>query len=269
MNEGSRLGRVLVCPPEREYAQVDDTVRQNFVEVPDPERALAQHAAFRRALAAAGAEVVEVPELPEHPNSVFVRDVALMTGEGAVRLRMGLPARRGEDDWMAERLEALGTAEVGRIEPPGTVEGGDVFLMGRIALVGLSPRANAEGARQLARILERLGCRVRTAPVPPPAFHLGSFLSPVGTERVVCVAGLLPRAFLEGLDVIEVPRASDATTANVLCLREADVLADVGESPETLEALDRAGVRIHVLDLSEFAKGSGGPTCLALPLARG
>ena len=269
MNEGSRLGRVLVCPPGREYARVDDTVRQNFVAVPDAELASAQHAALVRALERAGAEVVEIRELEGHPNSVFVRDVALVTGAGAVRLRMGLPARRGEEDWMAAGLGAFGVEEVGGIEPPGTVEGGDVFLMGEVALVGLSERANAEGARQLTELLGHLGCRVRTAPVPPPAFHLGSLLSPVGAERVVCVAGTLPPEFLEGLDVIEVPRASAATTANVLCLGEGDVLADVTESPETLDALDRAGVRIHALDLSEFAKGSGGPTCLALPLARG
>jgi N-dimethylarginine dimethylaminohydrolase len=47
------------------------------------------------------------------------------------------------------------------------------------------------------------------------------------------------------------------------------VLADARESPRTLDALDRAGVDVLALDLSEFGKGSGGPTCLALPLGRG
>src|SRR5262245_40822789 len=62
-SEGDVLRRVLVCPPLREYTCVDDKVRQNFVEVPCMDVACVQHGALRRALANAGAEVVQVPEL--------------------------------------------------------------------------------------------------------------------------------------------------------------------------------------------------------------
>jgi dimethylargininase len=260
----------VVCPPAREYTRVDDPVRQNFVEVPDGSRARAEHAELRHALEAAGVIVDDVPELAGHPNSVFVRDVALGVPGGFVRLSMGLPARRGEDAWLAAHLSKLGVPDAGRIEPPGLLEGGDVFLMGDVALVGLSPRANPEGVRQLSGILEPLGCRVRTAPVPLPYFHLGSILSPVGPARVVCIAGTLPTEFLAGLDVIEAP--ADPTrpaTANVLCLATDEVLADATESPRTLDALAAAGVRVRTLGLGEFAKGSGGPTCLVLPIERG
>jgi dimethylargininase len=202
---------------------------------------------------------------------VFVRDVALATPAGYLQLRMGLPARRGEDAWMAGQLGALGVERGGAIESPGRLEGGDVFLMGKIALVGLSSRANAEGVRQLEQLLAPFGCRVRAVEVPAPHFHLGSILSPVGPERVLCVAGTLPAAFLAGLDVIEAPaaRGEGPATANVLCLGSDEVLADAAERPRTLEALDAARVRVHTVELSEFAKGSGGPTCLVLPLERG
>jgi N-dimethylarginine dimethylaminohydrolase len=111
---------------------------------------------------------------------------------------------------------------------------------------------------------------VRTAEVPAPYFHLGSVLSPVGPERVVFIAGTLPGRFLDGLDVIEAPAdPARPATANVLCLGSDEVLADSTESPRTLEALEAAGVRVHALDLVEFAKGSGGPTCLVLPVERG
>jgi dimethylargininase len=248
---------------------VDSVTRQNFVEVPCATDACVQHTALRRALAAAGAQVVEIDELECHPNSAFVRDVALVVPDGFIRLSMGLPARCGEEAWMAEHLTSLGMTEVGRIQPPGTLEGGDVFLVGGLALVGLSARANADGAKQLERMLAPMGYRVRTTPVPPPALHLGSVLSPVGAERVVYVEGALPAEFLDGLDGIEAPRDRPDATANVLCLGEGRVLADARESPRTLEALDRAGVAVETLDLTEFGKGSGGPTCLALPLDRG
>jgi dimethylargininase len=248
---------------------VDSITRQNFVEVPCAEVAGSQHQALRRALGAAGAEVAVVAELPGHPNSVFVRDVALVVPDGFIRLRMGLPARSGEEGWMADHLTSLGMTEVGRIEAPGTLEGGDVFLVGRVALVGLSERANPAGAEQLRAMLAPMGYEVRTTPVPPPALHLGSVLSPVGAERVVAIDGTLPHEFLDGLDVILAPRDKPDATANVLCLGEGRVLADARESPRTLDVLARAGVDVLALDLSEFGKGSGGPTCLALPLARG
>jgi dimethylargininase len=268
-SEGDALRRAVVCSPAREYTKVDDPVRQNFVEVPDGERAQAEHTQLRDALAAAGVIVEDVPELADHPNSVFVRDVALGVPGGFVRLSMGLPARRGEDAWLASHLSRLGVPAVGQIEPPGLLEGGDVFIMGDVALVGLSPRANPEGVRQLARILEPLECHVRTAQVPAPYFHLGSILSAVGPARVVCIAGTLPSEFLAGLDVIEAPAdPARPATANVLCLRSDEVLADATESPRTLDALAAAGVRIQTLGLEEFAKGSGGPTCLVLPIER-
>ena len=170
---------------------------------------------------------------------------------------------------MADHLGSLGVPEVGRIEAPGTLEGGDVFLLEGLVLVGLSARANPEGARQLGDLLRPMGYRVRTTPVPPPALHLGSVLSPVGEGRVVCVKGALPDDFLDGLDVIEAPRDKPDATANVLCLAQGEVLADAHESPRTLDALEQEGVVVHRLDLSEFGKGSGGPTCLVLPLRRG
>jgi dimethylargininase len=268
-NEGDPLRAALVCPPAREYTRVEDTVRHNFVEVPDAAAAADQHAELRRVLARAGANVVEVPELAGHPNSVFVRDVALATPRGFVRLRMGLMAREGEELWLSEHLQELGFPEVGAIDAPGTLEGGDVFLLGDLALVGLSARANLDGAGQLARLLSPMGYHVRCTPIPPPALHLGSVLSPVGPRRVVSVEGALPGEFLHGVDVIRAPRERPDTTANVLCLRENVVLADAQGSPGTLDALREAGVTVHALDLSEFGKGSGGPTCLVLPLGRG
>jgi len=269
VGEGDRLGHVLVCPPEREYTTASDRLAQNLPEAADRDTALAQHAALVRTLEETGARVTSVPELGGHPNSVFVRDAALATPVGFVELRMGLPARRGEERWMARHLGALGLAPLGRVVPPGTVEGGDVFLLEGLALVGISSRTNAEGARQLARLLETVGYRVRTAAIPPPLFHLGSVLSPVGRGRVLAVEGALPADFLVGLEVVVLPaRAGEAATANVVHLGDGEVIVDAGDGSGAGELLARRGARVHALDLSEFRKGAGGPTCLTLPVSR-
>jgi len=58
------------------------------------------------------------------------------------------------------------------------------------------------------------------------------------------------------------------SSANVICLAPNEVLANEAENRETIDALDARGVRVQGVDLSEFRKGAGGPTCLILPLER-
>src|SRR5690606_33442839 len=123
-------------------------------------------------------------------------------------------------------LDRLHVPRLGAIEPPGRVEGGDVFLLGRTALIGVSARTNDHGRRQLARILTAAGYHVRSERVPAHHLHLGSVLSPVAPDRVVSVRGVFSAAFLRGLDVIEAPPGPDGgATANVLCLAPDRVLA--------------------------------------------
>jgi len=265
-NEGAILKRVLVCPPGKEYVTYDDPQAHNIVEPADLGRAQDQHARLRELLARYGAEVISVPELPGHPNSVFTRDPAVVTPEGFVELRMGLPTRRGEEAWLAEHLEKLGVPRASRIEPPGTLEGGDVILAGRVAFVGLSSRSNEEGVRQLKVLLARMGYEVRVAPVPSPYLHIGGAMSMVAPDRVLACAGVFPRGFFAGFDLIEVA-PDDFVSGNVICLRPNEVIAEASNTA-VAERLLRAGVEVHALDLSEFVKGSGGPTCLILPIAR-
>ncbi len=128
-SEGDRLGRVAVSSPGEAFLGIADLAAHNFGQKPDGRLAVDQHDLMKATITAFGAEVVDLPELSGHPNSVFTRDTALSTPEGFVRLRLGLPTREGEDRWMADGLEALGEPMIGEIEAPGTVEGGDVVLV--------------------------------------------------------------------------------------------------------------------------------------------
>jgi dimethylargininase len=266
-SEGDRLTRVIVCTPRREYYDAEDRSAHNIHEAADPAMALAQHDQLKADLAAAGCEVIDVPELPGHPNSVFTRDTAVCTPAGFVALRMGLPSRRGEDVWMAGSLEAAGEALAGQIVDPGTVEGGDVILAGDVAFVGLSGRTNSEGARQLSCLLAGMGYEVRLATVPPSHLHLGGGMSLVGPKSILCCNGEFPEGLFRGFDVISVERR-DFASGNVICLRENEVLADASGDPEVVCRLERKGVRVSRIDLSEFRKGAGGPSCLILPVER-
>jgi dimethylargininase len=268
------LMKVVICPPSAAYFGAHDFGAHGFgardlaahnLQAPaDRGRAQRQHAALRRALVEFGAQVIDVPELAGHPNSVFTQDVALATPDGFVRLRMGLPSRRGEPDWMAQHLAALGIPQLGRIRAPGTVEGGDVILADDVAFVGRSARTNDAGIAQLAALLEPLGYALRVADVPAPSLHIGGMLSRIGPRQMLACTDVFPADFFDGFDVVSVPK-TDFISGNVIGLGAGRVIAEA-RNVEAVTALRPAGFVVHPLDLSEFVKGTGGPSCLILPL---
>jgi arginine deiminase len=54
----------------------------------------------------------------------------------------------------------------------------------------------------------------------------------------------------------------------VICLGENEVIANIAENAEAIRELEKEGITVHSIDLSEFRKGTGGPTCLILPIER-
>ncbi len=89
-NEGDRLTRVVVSTPGKEYFSPGNLAEHNLTQLADRDLTLAQHDELKTTLRASGAEVIDLPELAGHPNSVFTRDTALATPDGYIRLKMGL-----------------------------------------------------------------------------------------------------------------------------------------------------------------------------------
>ena len=267
-NEGDTIRRVVMCTPTTEYFSVDDIELHNINEVADPELTRRQHDRLKAIFEEAGSEVIDVPELAGHPNSVFTRDVSLLTPEGYVMVRMGLPSRRGEEQWMSEILESMGVPCAGEITDPGTLEGGDVILAGPVAFVGDSCRSNREGVTQLTSILNGMDYEVRVALVDDDYMHIGGVMSSIGQRRVVCCRELFPQGFFEDFDTVDIDYINPSS-GNVICLGENEVVANPAENSATIKALQDNGVIVHEIDLGEFRKGAGGPSCLTLPLERG
>jgi dimethylargininase len=265
-NEGDRLSRVVVCTPGDEYCQVSDPQKHNIIEPADPERAIQQHDTLKRCLRDFGAEVIDIPELLDHPNSVFTRDTALCTPHGYIKLRLGLDTRQGEEEWMGQLLDSLGEPFVGSIKAPGTVEGGDVVLAGSVAFVGRSVRTNEEGAEQLGGMLRAMDYEVRVIPLPDSILHLDKVLMFVGPDRAIYCRNLLAEDSLREFDIVEI-RYGGSTTANIICLGENEVVVEQSNQ-EVIKQLKARDLLVYDLDLSEFVKGSGGPNCLIMPVER-
>jgi len=265
-HEGDKLRRVVVCEPRKEYFHVADPKAHNIGQVADRTKAIDEHQRLQALLRKSGCEVINNKELPGHPNCVFARDTSLVTPKGYIKLRMGLRTRRGEEAWAAAALDSLGVPCAGEIEEPATVEGGDIILAGKVAFAGRSKRTNLSGVRQLSQLLMNMGYEVRTIALPPSHLHIGGAMSIVASETILCYQGIFPKGFFEGFRTIEIPEL-DSSSANVISLGHEEIIAEKSNSTAA-QGLRKAGFRVHLLDLSEFLKGRGGPSCLILPVDR-
>lgn len=120
------------------------------------DRAIAQHASFERAIANAGFEVVRLPDLPDHADSVVVEDTAILLGDHAIITRPGAESRRAEAESTAAALSDRFT--VHRIER-GRIDGGDVLRVSKTIYVGQSSRTDCVGAVALANTRRGSGTR--------------------------------------------------------------------------------------------------------------
>lgn len=219
-----------------------------------------QHLAYADALRSAGLRITVLPEAPELPDAVFVEDTALILDELTVLCRPSSPSRQGEVNAIAGALRDLG--QLTQIDPPGTLEGGDVLRVGRTLFVGLSERTNREGLRQLEAIVARHGYRVIPV-VVEGCLHLKTAVTSPAPGCVLANPGWVdPLPFTRlGLEVRAVP-SSEPWGANVLPVN--GIVLAAHSAPRTAELLQAAGLNVRALDISELQKAEAGLTCLSL-----
>jgi dimethylargininase len=234
----------------------------HFSRVPiDVARAVAQHAAYRQALAAAGCILHAIPPLPGAPDGVFVEDTAVLLDRTAVITRPGNPSRAVETESVAASL--AGRYDVRHLAQ-GRLDGGDVMRVGRTLYVGLSTRTDADGLAALRDIVVPMGFSVVGVPVGA-VLHLKSAISYAGELNgrpvLVCQPEWIdPAAFGEALVCAVDP--SEPWAANVLALGDKVVMAE--DSPRTRQRLEAHGLRVDTLDTSELRKAEAALTCMSL-----
>ena len=226
----------------------------------DLDRARRQHAAYEATLASLGWNIVRLPVLDEQPDAVFVEDAAIALDEVAVVAPMGAASRLAESRTVEEALAHY--LPVKRLTAPATLDGGDVLRSGRRVFVGLSRRTNRAAAEQLARILAPYDYEVIPVPVAG-ALHLKSACTMAGERTLLANTEWVDLKPFAAMDVLPVT-AAEAWGASVLY--DAGHVVMPSGFPRTRELLERQGLRVHELDLSEIRKAEGGPTCLSILL---
>jgi dimethylargininase len=220
--------------------------------------AIADHACYEAALRSLGATVVRAPEEPTLPDAVFVEDTALVFDDVAVITRPGASSRRAETESMARVLSAY--KPLRRIQPPGTLDGGDVLVVGRKIYVGLSSRTNQEGIAQLETLLSEWGYEAIPVSVNG-CLHLKSAVTQVADNLLLINARWVRPEYFASIEMMTVA-PSEPTGANALRIGTAVIYPS--HHPDTAERLDRAGVRVVPVPCTELAKAEGGVTCCSV-----
>ena len=272
------LREALLKAPGPAFGRAFEDPAHGFLHPVDLEVAKREHAAFAELLAKLGTMVHLLDAELDTPDLIYTFDPLLISDRGAIPLRPGKPNRRIEPAAVEAWTSANGIPTVGRIEAPGTIEGGDTtWLRPDLFIIGRTMRTNQAGADQLAALV---GGDVRVFDVPyhrgfGDLVHLMSLIHPVADDIAVVVLPLLPVGLYQllldlGYRLIEVdPNEADTCGNNVLVIRPGVVIITDG-NPKIAGHLAAAGLVVHTYPATEIGvNGSGGPTCMTRPIFRG
>jgi dimethylargininase len=146
---------------------------------------------------------------------------------------------------------------VATIEPPGTLDGGDVLQIGTTVYVGHGGRTNAAGIDQFTGHLSSLGRTVVAIPLAN-VLHLKSAATALPDGTVLTFGDLVATdAFPRTLD------APEETGAHVVPLGGQSVLI-AASAPSTASLVAGLGWTPVVVDISEFERLEGCVTCLSV-----
>lgn len=224
-----------------------------------------QHEEYLDALRRLGCEVVYAPDLPHHPDSVFVEDCAVVLDELAVIARPGAESRREEVFSMAEALEAY-REKVFYIEAPGLLDGGDVLRVGREIWVGMGGRTNADAILQLQAMLRPFGYVVIAVPLKGGCLHLKSAVTQVAEDTLLLNPDWVDDHHFQDFNIIETD-PDEPGAANALLV--GDTVMFPVDYPLTALALAEADIELLLVDNSEVIKAEGGVTCCSVIFSKG
>jgi len=221
--------------------------------------ALEQHEKYTETLRKIGLEVRVLPSEESFPDSTFIEDVALCTPHCAIITRPGAESRRGETAGLKNVLREYYSA-IEEISFPGTLEAGDVMMVGKHFHIGISNRTNTAGADQLIDILEKYNLTGSKVPLNK-MLHLKSGVSYLENNIMLAAGEFRNDKIFDRYTIIDVGD-NESYAANSLWINGKVIVAE--GFPETRAKIEKAGFETIALNVSEFRKVDGGLSCLSL-----
>ncbi|MGD2271090.1 MAG: arginine deiminase family protein [Desulfobacterales bacterium] len=217
-----------------------------------------QHEAYVETLRSAGLEVIVLDPLPDYPDAYYVEDAAVVTPDVAIITVPGAESRRGETDSIASVLAEFRSIE--HMQLPGTLDGGDVLMVGTHFIIGISERTNEKGAAQVGSILEHYGNTWSKVPVRS-GLHLKSSVNLVGRNTLLMTKEFSGHGKFAPYDKIVVDE-KEKSACNTLWVNNTLIVPK--GFPAVRKKLEPIGLNVQELDIGEASKMDGGLTCMSL-----
>ena len=227
--------------------------------IPNYKKALVQHANYIEALEECGLEVLVLEPDEQFPDSTFVEDIALLTKNCAIITNPGAPSRKGETAAIKDILKGF-YGEVKEVQAPGTVEGGDIMMVGSHFYIGLSERTNVDGAAQVIRFLENNGLSGSLVELEE-TLHLKTGVAYLEQNNLIACGEFLLKEEFKEFNLLEIAE-DESYAANCIWVNDR-VLIPKGY-PKARETILGAGYTVIEVEVSEFQKLDGGLSCLSL-----
>lgn len=268
-SEYGKLHTVLLRRPGPEVDEVSDYNAALWREPMDGDLARQQHDTLVEAYRANGVTVhFVVNGRLDKPNSHFIRDLMLMTPEGAIITRPASRKRAGEERFVAEALGHIGAPILMTVHGDGTFEGADVVLVGPdLALLATGLRTNEAGADQVEWALRQVGySQVVRVQLPYGTVHLDGVLSLLDRDLALVRFRETPLKAVDvlrehGYRIIERPPEDVHMAGNIVPLAPGHLLMPAG-NPRTKALLVQAGCTIIEVELREIQKSGGSIHCM-------
>ena len=159
LNEYSKISEVAIRSPLSSFVNDEKITNEwaplRFHAKPDLKKAIVEYNYFKSFLEEDEIKIIELPSSDKLTlDSIYTRDSIVVCDSGLILCNMGRSSRTPEAEENFKTLEDNGYKIAGQIKSPGTLEGGDfIWIDNKNAAVGLGPRTNSEGIRQLKEIL--------------------------------------------------------------------------------------------------------------------
>lgn len=229
---------------------------------PDPDLAKNQHNNYIKALESCGCQVNIEPECEQYPDSCFVEDPVLCTTKGAIFLSPGAETRRGEVAEIKNIVKQLYGDNIITIDDSGSVEGGDIMMVGNHYYIGLSNRTNRLGASAVIKALENWGLTGSVVELRD-LFHLKTGVTYLENNTLLACEEVISMPEFNNFNIIKVD-SDESYAANCIWVN-GKVIMPKGY-PKTKTKVIEHGYSVIEVDTSEFRKVDGGISCLSLRL---
>lgn len=254
-----KFNHVIVRRPCK--AMVEGITSGLYPGKPDYALALKEHDAYIEALKQCDVDVTVLEADERYPDSCFVEDPALITSKCAIITNPGAASRNGEKNEIIGAIRKFFDDDhIEYIQDPGTLEGGDVMMVGDHFYVGRSARTNEEGIRQLTEILAKYGLTCSEVALEK-VLHLKTGVNYLENNNMLVSGEFVTKPDFEPYHRVEIPE-EEAYAANCIWVNDTVIVPE--GYPAVLKAVQDMGYRTLVVDTSEFRKLDGGLSCLSL-----